>query len=57
MTRSHAQAYMPAEDPYAAFRCVNCPHLRYAGQAPDSPCWYCDCTEHVLPSEVPDAAP
>jgi hypothetical protein len=57
MTRSHAQAYTPAEDPYAAFRCVNCPHLRYAGQAPDSPCWYCDCTEHVLPSEVPDAAP
>lgn len=39
-------------DDYAAHRCVNCKHLRYAGQAPGDPCRYCPCAEHVLPYEA-----
>lgn len=38
-------------DHYAEHRCVNCRHLRYAGQKPGDPCQVCECTNHVVPAE------
>jgi len=38
-------------DDYAAVRCVNCRHLRYAGQKPGDPCQFCPCTQHVIPAD------
>jgi hypothetical protein len=42
-----------ARDEYAAARCVNCGHLRYAGEGPGDPCWFCQCMTHMLPGEPP----
>jgi len=52
MTRQHDAGYTPAQDPYAAHRCVNCSHLRYRTQKPGDRCLVCPCKDHVLPSEV-----
>ena len=38
-------------DDYAARRCVNCKHLRYSGEVLGDPCWFCQCSRHVLPDE------
>jgi hypothetical protein len=65
MTRDQAQASTPAEDPYAAHRCL-CGHLVYSDDMPGQPCRWggiegrreCrggPCLNH-RPSEVPDAA-
>jgi hypothetical protein len=43
-------------DHYAAHRCVNCRHLRYANQKPGDPCQFCPCTEHVVPADQAEAA-
>lgn len=59
MTRQHDARYTPAEDPYAAHRCVNCPHIVYEDDVPGEACrwafmpgggsgWDCECTDHRL---------
>jgi hypothetical protein len=59
MTRDHAPAQAPAEDPYAAHRCVNCPHIVYADDVAGERCRWagmpgggsgkaCECTDHRL---------
>jgi hypothetical protein len=51
VSRQHASAYTPAEDPYAHARCV-CKHFVSAGDLPGRPCQYapegCTCTDHRL---------
>lgn len=59
MTRQHAAGYTPAADPYAAHRCVHCPHIvyendvpgeacRWAGMVSDTPDKGCQCADHRL---------
>jgi hypothetical protein len=54
MTRRHDERATSAQDPYAAHRCLNCRHLRYADEQPGDPCRHCDCTDHRLPGEFAD---
>ena len=48
MTRQHAAGYTPAHDPYAAHRCVNCPHIFYLDDSLGKPCRWdlCECVDH-----------
>lgn len=64
MTRDHAPAYTPAEDPYAAWRCA-CDHIFYPDDSLGKPCRWdlCECTDHkprealvIEPGEISDAS-